>query len=144
MRILLVEDSKSDAHLAIDTLKGCQICDQIDWVKNGVEALDFLYKRGKYTNAPRPDLILLDLNLPKKTGQEVLQDIKQDEALQIIPVVILSTSANDEDILRSYQSRVNCYLVKPISLDEFVAVVKSIEQFWLQTVRFPPQPDNHD
>lgn len=142
IEILLVEDSKSDAHLTMEALNDSQIANQIHWVKNGIEALDFLHKRGKYSNIPRPDLILLDINLPKKNGRELLQDIKQNQEFKTIPIVILTMSANDEDILRSYPSHTNCYLVKPINLDQFVEVIASIEQFWLKAVSFSSNLDS--
>ncbi|HBB35888.1 MAG TPA: response regulator [Cyanobacteria bacterium UBA8803] len=139
--ILLVEDSKSDAHLTIETLSESRILNQLHWVKDGAEAIDFLYKQGQYHEAPRPDLIVLDLNLPKKNGREVLAQIKSDENLKTIPVVILTTSVAEQDILKSYRLQANCYLVKPVDLDRFIAVIKSIENFWLTAVKFPPSED---
>ena len=139
LTILLVEDSKSDAVLIQETLSESQFLNELHLVRDGVEATDFLYKRGKYANAPRPDLILLDLNLPKKNGRELLAQIKADENLMTIPVVILTTSSNEVDILKSYQLHVNCYLVKPVDLEQFVEVVKSIEYFWLAFVELPPE-----
>lgn len=141
VEILLVEDSKSDAHLMIETLSESKVLNQLHWVKNGVEAIDFLYKQGQYTDVPRPDLILLDLNLPKKNGRDVLAQIKQDEDLQTIPVVVLTTSVNEEDILKIYKLQANSYLVKPVDLEQFIAVIKSIENFWLAAVAFPPKPE---
>lgn len=137
--ILLVEDSKSDANLTIETLSESKVLNKLHWVKNGVEAIDFLYQRGNYTNAPRPSLILLDLNLPKKNGQDVLAQIKGDEDLRTIPVIVLTTSADEEDVMKSYSLQANSYLVKPVDLEEFISVVKSIETFWLTSVTFPPQ-----
>lgn len=141
MEILLVEDSKSDAHLTIETLAESQVRNNVHWVKNGVEALDFLYQQGSYTDAPRPDLILLDLNLPKKNGGKVLEDIKHNDRLKSIPVIVLTTSAQEEDVLRIYQLQANSYLVKPVDLEQFIAVVKSIERFWLTAVTLPPRTD---
>ncbi|HEY9601738.1 MAG TPA: response regulator [Allocoleopsis sp.] len=141
MEILLVEDSKSDAHLTIETLAESQVRNNVHWVKNGVEALDFLYQQGNYTDAPRPDLILLDLNLPKKNGGKVLEDIKHNDRLKSIPVIVLTTSAQEEDVLRIYQLQANSYLVKPVDLEQFIAVVKSIETFWLTAVTLPPRAD---
>lgn len=141
MEILLVEDSKSDAHLTIETLGESRVRNNVYWVKNGVEAIDFLYKQGKYTDAPRPDLILLDLNLPKKNGGKVLEDIKHNDNLKSIPVVVLTTCAEEEDVLRIYQLQANSYLVKPVDLEQFIAVVKSIETFWLTAVTLPPRTD---
>lgn len=141
MEILLVEDSKSDAHLTIETLGESRVRNNVHWVKNGVEAIDFLYKQGKYTDAPRPDLILLDLNLPKKNGGKVLEEIKHNDRLKSIPVIVLTTSAEEEDVLRIYQLQANSYLVKPVDLEQFIAVVKSIETFWLTAVTLPPRTD---
>ncbi len=137
--ILLVEDSKSDANLTIETLSESKVLNKLHWVKNGVEAIDFLYQRGNYTDAPRPSLILLDLNLPKKNGKDVLAQIKGDEDLRTIPVIVLTTSADEEDVMKSYSLQANSYLVKPVDLEEFITVVKSIETFWLASVTFPPQ-----
>jgi two-component system, chemotaxis family, response regulator Rcp1 len=138
LEILLVEDSPSDADLTIETFQESKFLNRIYVAEDGVEALDFLYKRGQYKNAPRPDLILLDLNLPKKNGQEVLAEIKSDPQLQTIPVVVLTTSAAEQDILRSYQLRANCYITKPVDLEQFIEVVKLISNFWFAAVRLPP------
>ncbi len=137
LRILLVEDSKSDAVLIQKTLSRSKLLNELYLVRDGVEATDFLYQQGEYADAPRPDLILLDLNLPKKNGRELLAEIKADEDLMTIPVVILTTSSNEIDILKSYQLRVNCYMVKPVELDQFIEVVKAIEHFWLALVELP-------
>ena len=107
-------------------------------MKDGVEALDFLKRRGAHAQAPRPDIILLDLNLPKKDGREVLQDIKNDEALKRIPVVVLTTSKAEEDVLRTYNLHANCYVTKPVDLEKFMVVVKTIDSFWLTVVTLPP------
>lgn len=139
LTILLVEDSKSDAVLIQETLNDSKFLNELHLVRDGVEATDFLYQRGKYVNAPRPDIILLDLNLPKKNGRELLAEIKADEKLMTIPVVILTTSSHEADVLRSYELRANCYLVKPVELDQFIEVVKSIEHFWLALVELPPR-----
>lgn len=139
LTILLVEDSRSDAVLIQETLSESKFLNELHIVRDGVEATDFLYKRGKYANAPRPDIILLDLNLPKKNGRELLAEIKADEKLMTIPVVVLTTSSDEVDILKSYQLRVNCYLVKPVELEQFVDVVQSIERFWLAFVELPPE-----
>jgi two-component system, chemotaxis family, response regulator Rcp1 len=138
IEILLVEDSPSDADLTIETFNESRILNQIHVAEDGVVALDFLYKRGKYQDAPRPDLILLDLNLPKKNGQEVLAEIKTDSGLQTIPVIVLTTSAADEDILRSYQLQANCYITKPVDLERFIEIVKLMSNFWFAAVRLPP------
>ncbi len=140
LTILLVEDSKSDAVLIQETLSESKFLNELHIVRDGVAATDFLYKQGKYADAPRPDIILLDLNLPKKNGQEVLAEIKADESLKTIPVVILTTSSHEADILRSYELKANCYMVKPVELEQFVEVVKSIEHFWLALVELPPKP----
>ncbi len=141
LRILLIEDSRSDAVLIQETLHESKFVNELHLVRDGVEALDFLYQRGKYAAALRPDIILLDLNLPKKNGREVLAEIKADEGLMTIPVVILTTSSDEVDVLRSYELRVNCYLVKPVELEQFVEVVKTIEHFWLALVELPPNED---
>mgnify|MGYP005846479397 CR=1 FL=1 len=138
IEILLVEDSPSDADLTVETLSAAKILTNLHIVEDGVEALDFLYHRGKYKNVPRPDLILLDLNLPRKDGREVLAEVKSSPELGTIPVVVLTTSAADEDILRSYQLHANCYITKPVDLDQFIKIVKTIEDFWLAAVKLPP------
>lgn len=140
VNILLVEDSYSDAYLTQETLSESSIPHQIHWVKNGVEAIDFLKQQGDYTKAPRPDLILLDLNLPKKNGREVLSQIKKDENLKTIPAIVLTTSTDEQDILGSYQLQANCYLVKPLKLKDFIALIESIDRFWLNTIIYPAKP----
>jgi len=138
VEILLVEDSAGDARLAQEALKDSKIHNQLFIVGDGEEAMDFLYKRGKHSSAPRPDLILLDLNLPKKDGREVLAEIKADDSLKRIPVVILTISKAEEDILKSYNLHANCFITKPIDLEQFMKVVKAIEDFWLTIVKLPP------
>ena len=138
IEILLVEDSPSDAELTIDTFSDSKVLNHIHVAEDGAEALDFLFKRGKYKEAPRPDLILLDLNLPKKNGREVLAEIKSNPELQTIPVVVLTTSAAEEDILRSYQLHANCYITKPVDFEQFTKIVKLISDFWFAAVRRPP------
>ncbi|MBI4783082.1 MAG: response regulator [Oscillatoriophycideae cyanobacterium NC_groundwater_1537_Pr4_S-0.65um_50_18] len=140
IEILLVEDSPSDAELTIETFSESKILNRIHVAEDGVEALDFLLKRGKYKEAPRPDLILLDLNLPKKNGREVLTEIKTHPELQTIPVVVLTTSDAEEDILRSYQLHANCYITKPVDFEQFTKIVKLISDFWFAAVRLPPTP----
>jgi CheY-like chemotaxis protein len=137
IEILLVEDSLGDARLTIEALKENKVLNTISHVTDGVEALAFLYQQGQYSNATRPDLILLDLNMPKMDGREVLEKIKQDEKLKRIPVVILTTSQADEDIIKSYDLNANCYISKPVDLDQFMAVIKSIKTFWLSVVKYP-------
>ncbi|MFH1196873.1 MAG: response regulator [bacterium] len=135
--ILLVEDSPGDTRLAVEALKESKIRNTLCVVEDGIEAMEFLYKRGKYANSPRPDLILLDLNLPKKDGRQVLEEIKSDPELKRIPVVILTISKAEEDVMRSYNLHANCFITKPIDLSRFVTVVKSIEEFWFTIVKLP-------
>ncbi len=139
VEILLVEDSPSDADLTVEALSDGKVLNNLHWVEDGVEALAFLRRQGKYNNAPRPDLILLDLNLPKKDGREVLAQIKVDPQLKLIPVVVLTTSAADRDIFKTYELNANCYVTKPIDLDQFICVVKLIEMFWLAVVKLPSE-----
>ena len=136
--ILLVEDSPGDVRLTREILKLSKIRNVLFEASDGAEALAFLRRQGKYADAPHPDLILLDLNLPKKDGREVLAEIKQDPELRRIPVVILTISKAEEDVLRSYDLHANCYITKPVDLEQFVKIVQSIEDFWLQIVRLPP------
>ncbi len=135
--ILLVEDNSGDADLAKEALAGSKINNTLYIVPDGEAATDFLNKRNDYEDAPRPGLILLDLNLPKKDGREVLAEIKADKDLKRIPVVILTTSQDEEDVLKSYNLHANCYITKPIDLHQFVKVVRSIEDFWLSIVVLP-------
>jgi CheY-like chemotaxis protein len=137
IEILLVEDNPGDARLAKEALKESKLRNTLHHVEDGVEAIEFLNKRGKYTNKPTPDLIILDLNLPKKDGREVLLEIKDDYNLKRIPVVILTISKAEEDILRTYNLHANCYVTKPLDLDQFMRVVQSIEDFWLTIVKLP-------
>ena len=137
VEILLVEDNPGDVRLTEEALKEGKVINNINLVNDGVEAVSFLHKEGKYADAVRPDLILLDLNLPKKDGREVLMEIKKDEALRRIPVVVLTTSKAEEDIIRTYDCHANCYITKPVDFDQFIKVVKSIEDFWLSLVRLP-------
>ena len=139
VEILLVEDSPSDADLTVEALSDGKVLNNLHWVEDGVEALAFLRRQGKYNNAPRPDLILLDLNLPKKDGREVLAQIKADPQLKLIPVVVLTTSAAERDIFKTYELNANCYVTKPIDLDQFISVVKLIETFWLAVVKLPSE-----
>jgi len=136
--IMLVEDNEGDARLALEALKDSKVKNKIYHVWDGVEAMEFLRHRGRHADAPRPDLILLDLNLPKKDGRQVLAEIKEDKDLQRIPVVILTISKDEEDVLKTYNLHANCYITKPIDLDQFIKVVKSIEEFWLTIVKLPP------
>jgi len=135
--ILLVEDNPADVRLTQEVLKDAKVHNTLTVARDGVEAMALLRKEGKYKAAPRPDLILLDLNLPKKDGRELLEEIKSDQKLRIIPVIILTTSTSEEDILRSYGLHANCYISKPVDLDQFVNVVRSVEDFWLTIVKLP-------
>jgi two-component system, chemotaxis family, response regulator Rcp1 len=135
--ILLVEDNPGDADLARETLTVSKIKNNLYVVNDGEKAMDFLKKRGEYTSVPRPDIILLDLNLPRKDGREVLAEIKQDDDLKRIPVVILTSSKADEDVIKSYNLHANCYITKPLDFSQFTKVVQSIENFWLTIVKLP-------
>src|SRR6202047_3588569 len=137
IEVLLVEDSPGDVRLTREAFKDAKVHINLHVASDGAEAMDFLNHNGKHSNAPRPDLILLDLNLPKKDGREVLEEIKESATLKSIPVVVLTTSASDADILRSYKLHANCYITKPVDLDGFLKVVKSIDSFWLSVVRLP-------
>jgi CheY-like chemotaxis protein len=137
IEILLVEDNPGDVRLTLEVMKDARVRNHMSMVKDGVEALAFLRREGDFADAPRPDLILLDLNLPKKDGREVLADIKADPTLRRIPVVVLTVSKDEEDILKSYDLYANCYVTKPINMEQFIAVVRSIEDFWLTIVKLP-------
>ncbi len=139
IEILLIEDNPGDARLAQEALRDAKVRNHLSWVPDGVEALGFLRREAKYGAAPRPDLILLDLNLPRKDGREVLTEIKSDDKLRRIPVVILTTSQAQEDILRAYHLNANCYISKPVDLDQFIRIVKTIEDFWLTIVKLPTE-----
>lgn len=138
VEILLVEDNPGDSRLLQEALKDAKVYNNVSLVEDGIEAMAFLRKESKYADAPRPDVILLDLNLPKKDGREVLAEIKTDEDLKRIPVVILTVSKDEEDILKTYNLHANCYITKPIDFDQFIKVVKTIEDFWLTIVKLPP------
>jgi CheY-like chemotaxis protein len=137
IEILLVEDNPGDVRLAQEGMKEGKIINNLSVVTDGVEAMAFLRREGKYADAPRPDLILLDLNLPRKNGRQVLEEVKSDPELLRIPVVVLTMSKADEDILRTYDLHANCYVVKPIDLDQFMHVVQGIENFWFSVVQLP-------
>lgn len=139
IEILLVEDNPGDVRLTIEALKDSKIFNTLSIVADGVEAIAYLRHEGKYTQSSRPDLILLDLNLPRKTGIEVLEEIKNDASLKMIPVVILTTSSADEDIVKSYNLHANCYVTKPVELTQFIQVVQSIEDFWFTIVKLPKE-----
>lgn len=135
--ILLVEDSPSDVRLTREALKEAKVLNNLHVVQDGMAAMDFLRKRAQYADSPDPDLILLDLNLPKKDGREVLAEVKQDDNLRRIPVVVLTTSRAEEDVIRSYNLHANAYVTKPVDLKQFLVVVRTIEDFWLAVVTLP-------
>jgi CheY-like chemotaxis protein len=137
IEILMVEDSPSDALLAREALAHGKLCHNLHLVEDGVEALAFLRREGRYTNALRPHLILLDLNLPRKDGREVLAEIKADVDLRMIPVAVLTTSQAEEDILKTYGLYANCYIVKPVDFERFIQVIRAIEHFWFTVVALP-------
>jgi chemotaxis family two-component system response regulator Rcp1 len=138
IEILLVEDNPADVRLTVEAMKDAKISNRMSVAVDGEDALAFLRKQGNYKNAPRPDLVLLDLNLPRRDGRELLADIKNDPELGAIPVVVLTTSRAEEDVLRSYKLHANCYITKPVDLEQFLRVVRSIEDFWLAVVTLPP------
>jgi chemotaxis family two-component system response regulator Rcp1 len=139
IEILLVEDSPADVRLTEEALKEEKLLITLNVVNDGVEAMEYLRREGAYAKAARPDLVLLDLNLPRKDGREVLREIKSDESLKTIPVVVLTISRAEEDVARSYNLHANCYITKPIDLDQFTKVVRSIQDFWLTIVKLPPK-----
>jgi len=143
VEILLVEDNPGDIRLTKEAMKEAKIINNLNVVEDGVEALAYLRKKGKFKGANRPDLILLDLNLPKKNGREVLAEIKQDINLKQIPVVILTVSRAEEDVLKTYELHANCFITKPVDMDQFIKVVKSIEDFWFSIVKLPPNNNFH-
>jgi CheY-like chemotaxis protein len=135
VEVLLVEDNPPDVRLTVEAMKEAKIRNNLSVVSDGVKAMAFLRREGVYARAPRPDLILLDLNLPRKDGREVLREIKGDESLRHIPVVVLTTSRAEPDVLRSYRLQANAYVTKPVDLDQFLTIVRSIEHFWLEVVK---------
>ena len=137
IEILLVEDNEPDLDLTMEALQSGKLHNRIHIARDGIEALEFLRKEGKHANAPRPHLVLLDLNMPRMDGRETLAEIKRDPNLQSIPVVVLTTSKSEEDIARSYQLQCNCYINKPVDLPQFMHVVRAIEDFWLCVVQLP-------
>ncbi|HEX5870707.1 MAG TPA: response regulator [Longimicrobium sp.] len=140
IEVLLVEDNPGDVRLTREALRDGKVHNNLSVAPDGVEALAFLRRQGKYADAPRPDVILLDLNLPKKDGREVLEEVKADPSLRSIPVVILTSSEAERDIAQAYALHANCYITKPVDLDQFITVVKSIEDFWFTIVKLPPEP----
>jgi chemotaxis family two-component system response regulator Rcp1 len=139
IEILLVEDNSGDARLAMEALQEAQVDNNLSWVSDGVEALAFLRREDPHAQAPRPDVILLDWNLPRKDGREVLAEIKAHESLKRIPVVVLTTSQAEEDILKAYHLKANCYISKPVELEQFMKVIKTIKEFWLTIVKLPSE-----
>ncbi len=140
IEILLIEDSPSDAALTLEALQEGKIANNLNRAADGVEALEFLRQQGRFAKSPRPDLIMLDLNLPKKDGREVLRELKNDPSLKLIPIIVLTTSRADKDILQSYELNANCYITKPVDFQQFIEVVKTIESFWLSVVTLPSAP----
>jgi chemotaxis family two-component system response regulator Rcp1 len=139
VEILLVEDNAGDVRLAREGLRECKLLNNLSVAEDGVKALAFLRQEGEYARAPRPDLIMLDLNLPRKDGREVLKEIKEDDELKSIPVVILTTSKAEEDVVKSYALHANCYVTKPLAIEQFINVVQAIETFWFTIVKLPPR-----
>ncbi|BAZ11939.1 response regulator receiver domain protein [Calothrix sp. NIES-4071] len=139
IEVLLVEDNPGDVLLTKIALEDSKISVNLNVVEDGVEAMAFLRKQGKYINMPHPDIILLDFNLPRKDGREVLAEVKADKNLKRIPVVVLTTSQAEEDILKAYNLAANCYISKPVDFDQFVKIVQSIENFWFTVVKLPPE-----
>jgi len=135
VNILLVEDNPADARLIEEVFKDTSLDNRIYVVKDGVDAMNFLYKLEEFSKAPRPDIILLDLNLPRKDGREVLREVKNNEDLKSIPIVILTTSSAKEDIIKTYRDHANCYITKPVDFDEFLKVITAIEEFWLRIAK---------
>ena len=142
VEVLLVEDNTGDVRLTLEAMKEGKVINNLSIASDGVEAMAFLRKEGRYKDAARPDIILLDLNLPKKDGREVLAEIKADPSLRLIPVVVLTTSQAEEDILRTYNLHANCYVTKPVDLEQFINVVKSINDFWFSVVKLPTVTQN--
>lgn len=139
IEILLVEDNAGDARLAVEALKESKVRNNLHHVADGVEAMRFLRKEGEYAGAPTPGLVLLDLNMPRKDGREVLAEVKDDPELRFVPIVVLTTSAAERDLVRSYGQHANAYVVKPIDLERFIEIVKAIEEFWFYIVKLPPE-----
>jgi len=137
--ILLVEDNEGDAHLTREALKKAKVRNRVHTASDGVEAMEFLHREGKFADAPRPDLVLLDLNLPNMDGREVLEAMKADPALRTIPVVVVTSSAAEQDIVRTYSLNANCYVTKPVDLQQFFHVIGSVGDFWLDIVKLPPK-----
>lgn len=139
IEILLVEDNQADVRLTTEALKDAKVLNNLNVVSDGVEALAYLRREGRYQKAVRPDLVLLDLNLPRKDGREVLKEVKEDPLLKMIPVVVLTVSKAEEDIIKSYTLHANCYITKPVDLNQFIKVATAIQDFWLTIVKLPPR-----
>lgn len=139
IEILMVEDNPADIRLTKEAFKDAKMLNNLHVVNNGEDAMAFLHRHGNYVNTPRPDLILLDLNLPKKDGREVLAEIKKDPDLKRIPVVILTTSDDEKDVMKAYNLHVNAYIKKPVDLEQFMRIVEAVEEFWLSVVKLPPK-----
>lgn len=139
IEILMVEDNPADVRLTVEAFKDAKVLNHLNVVHDGEEALAYLRRKGKYSGSPRPDLILLDLNLPKMDGREVLAEIKKDQDLRRIPVVVLTTSNDERDILKAYDLHVNAYVTKPVALDQFVKIVEAVDDFWFSVVKLPPR-----
>ena len=141
IEILLVEDNPGDVELTREALETAKVANRLHVVDDGADAVDFLFRKGAFADAPRPDIILLDLNLPKKDGRQVLSEIKTEPSLSQIPVVVLTTSQAEEDIIRAYQLHANCYVTKPVDFNQFLHIVSTIEEFWLGVVKLPKRVD---
>lgn len=139
VQILLVEDNPGDVRLTVEALRNAKVANELHVVEDGEAAIDYLRQRGPHAGATRPDIVLLDLNLPKLDGRDVLSDIKSDPKLASIPILVLTSSAAEEDIDRSYELHANCYISKPVDFVEFIAALRSLESFWLEIVKFPRQ-----
>jgi CheY-like chemotaxis protein len=139
IEILLIEDSPSDAALTVEALQAGKIINNLNRVVDGVEAMAYLRQQGRFANSQRPDLIMLDLNLPKKDGREVLRELKNDPSLKLIPIIVLTTSKADKDVLQAYELNANCYITKPVDFQQFIDVIKLIKNFWLSVVTLPPR-----
>lgn len=137
VEILLVEDNPADARLVVEVFKDFKLDNRLHIVEDGVEAFDFLHKQGKYGDVPQPDVIILDLNLPRKDGRKVLEEIKKEDKLKYIPIVILTTSSNKSDVIQTYKHHANCFITKPVDFEQFMDVIRSIENFWLTVARLP-------
>jgi len=139
VEILLVDDNVGDILLTKEALKGVKFHNAVSVARDGVEALEFLRRQGKFANSPRPDLVLLDLNMPRKSGSEVLAEMKEDMDLRLIPVVVLTSSDADADVLKAYRLHANCYVTKPVDLDQMIKAVQAIDDFWMSIVKLPPR-----